>query len=53
MARHGQTERNVELWRPPYIHPASPCKPEVCEGRTDILLHGDIGHYPEQPATAD
>lgn len=39
-----------KLWEPPYIHPACLCKVVITEGQTEILLHGDIGHYREAPA---
>jgi len=36
------------LWDPPYIHPTCLNLVRVNEGKGEILLHGDIGHFPEE-----
>jgi phosphoserine phosphatase len=36
------------LWDPPYIHPACLNLVRVGEGKREILLHGDIAHFPEE-----
>ncbi|MGZ9583311.1 histidine phosphatase family protein [Paenibacillus marinisediminis] len=38
-----------DIWNPPYIHPACLCKVELTDHIPDILLHGDIQHYKEEP----
>jgi len=36
------------LWDLPYIHPVCLNLVRVSEGKREILLHGDIGHFPEE-----
>lgn len=36
------------LWDPPYIHPSCLNLVRVGEGEREILLHGDIAHFPEE-----
>lgn len=38
-----------DLWNPPYIHPACLCKIVIEDGKPDIVLHGDVSHYKEEP----
>jgi broad specificity phosphatase PhoE len=38
-----------EIWNPPYIHPACLCKIEIDMNNPEIILHGDISHYKEEP----
>lgn len=37
------------IWNLPFIYPACLCKVEVSERNHEIILHGDIGHYQEDP----
>ncbi|MDI4646917.1 histidine phosphatase family protein [Cohnella hashimotonis] len=39
-----------ELWNLPYIHPASLCKIVIENNNAEIMLHGDIKHYKEEPS---
>lgn len=38
-----------DIWNPPYIHPACLCKIELEMHKSNIILHGDISHYKEDP----
>ncbi|GGD80654.1 histidine phosphatase family protein [Paenibacillus nasutitermitis] len=38
-----------EIWMPPYIYPACLCQIELDGEETNIILHGDIQHYREEP----
>jgi len=38
-----------EIWKPPYIYPACLCQIELDGEETNIILHGDIQHYQEEP----
>ncbi|MGM1045864.1 MAG: histidine phosphatase family protein [Bacillota bacterium] len=38
-----------DIWNPPYIHPACLCKIEFEKNKTNIILHGDISHFKEDP----
>jgi probable phosphoglycerate mutase len=38
-----------DIWGPPYIHPACLCKVELEGDSANIILHGDISHYQEEP----
>ena len=46
---HFEQRRLQDLWQLPYIYPACLCKVEISEEGNQILLHGDISHYKEQP----
>lgn len=38
-----------DIWNPPYIHPACLCKVGLEMDKPEIILHGDIRHYKEEP----
>ncbi|MFD2328180.1 histidine phosphatase family protein [Cohnella sp. GCM10020058] len=39
-----------EMWNSPYIHPASLCKVVIESSNAEVMLHGDIKHYKEEPS---
>ncbi|MNI10236.1 hypothetical protein D3C73_633390 [compost metagenome] len=39
-----------DIWNPPYIHPVCLCKVVIENNEADIILHGDISHYKEEPS---
>ncbi|WIV21133.1 histidine phosphatase family protein [Paenibacillus polygoni] len=42
--------RLKNIWKPPFIHPASLCKVVINEDdNSEIILNGDISHYKEIP----
>lgn len=37
-----------DIWQPPYIHPSCLSKIVIGEGRSDIVLHGDMSHFADE-----
>lgn len=37
------------IWNLPFIYPACLCKVEILGQQPHIILHGDVGHYQEEP----
>ncbi|WP_442604517.1 histidine phosphatase family protein [Paenibacillus sp. KN14-4R] len=40
-----------DIWNPPYIHPACLSKVVITNNEPNIILHGDVKHYKEEPIT--